>query len=121
MRIDIQAHDFPITDGLRAHVERRVRGATARLDGRVQRVEVRLFDLNGPRGGVDKGCRLHLRLGGLPDIVVEDVEDDLYAAVTRSAARAQRSLKRRLHRTREGQQPHTRLGMSAPLEPELQD
>lgn len=101
MRIEMQAHDFPITDGLRAHVERHVGRAIERLDEHVRRVEVRLFDLNGPRGGVDKGCRLHLRLGGLPDVLAEDTAQDLYAAVTRSAARARRNLKRRIARTRE--------------------
>ena len=37
-------------------------------------VAVRLSDINGPKGGLDKHCHLQLRLRGLPDIVVKDTE-----------------------------------------------
>lgn len=91
----------PDAGELRDQVLRRTRFVIGRLSWWVARARVRLTDLNGPRGGVDKGCRLHLRLGGLPDVLAEDTAQDLYAAVTRSAARARRNLKRRIARTRE--------------------
>jgi ribosome-associated translation inhibitor RaiA len=62
---------------------------------------MRLSDINGPRGGVDKCCRLQVVLDGLPDVVVEDIETDLYVAIDRAASRAGRTSRRRLTRWRE--------------------
>lgn len=100
MQIDIQARGFTLTEGLRAHVERRLRFALTRFQDRVVRVAVRLSDVNGPRGGVNKHCHLQARLRGLPDIVVKDTEADLYVAVDRAAERAGRTLGRYLRRAR---------------------
>ena len=47
---------------LTAHVERRLRFALTRFSGRIGRVNVFLTDQNGPRGGIDKTCRIVVRL-----------------------------------------------------------
>lgn len=100
MQIDIQAVDFELTEGLRAHVERRVQFALSRFQPRVTRLIIRLSDLNGPRGGVDKSCSLQIRLRGLPDIVIEGTEMDLYVAINRAADRAERAVGRQLRHRR---------------------
>lgn len=100
MQIEIQTRDFMLTEGLRAHVERRLQFAMSRFQDRALRVTVRLSDVNGPRGGVDKHCHLQIRVGGLPDIVIEDTEADLYVAVDRAVERAGRTLRRQLKRMR---------------------
>ena len=64
----------------------------------IQRVTVRLSDINGPRGGEDKRCHIALRLKGLPRLVIEDTEADLYVAIDRAAERAGRTVQRRLAR-----------------------
>ena len=98
MRIDINARDFPLTDALRGHVERRLRFALSCCGDHIQRVVIRLSDINGPRGGADKRCHLQMVLAGLPDLVVEDTEADLYVAIDRAADRAGRTLVRRIER-----------------------
>lgn len=98
MQIDIQARGFALTEGLRAHVERRLQFAMSRVQGRVLRIKVRLSDVNGPKGGVDMRCHLQICVGGLPDVVVEDTETDLYDAVNRAVERAGRTLRRQLAR-----------------------
>lgn len=100
MQIEIHARDFVLTDGLREAVERRLRFALGRFDERPLRVTVRLSDINGPRGGEDKHCAIRVRVGGLPDLVVEDTETDLYAAVNRATERVARTLRRKLQRGR---------------------
>lgn len=96
MQMDIQARSFALTEGLRAHVEQRLRFAMTRFQDQMVRFAVRLSDVNGPKGGVDKGCHPQVRLRGLPDIVVKDTEVDLYVA----GDRAGRTLERYLRQAR---------------------
>ncbi len=80
------------------HAERRLRFALTSAGNHVQRIVVRLSDINGPRGGEDKRCHLQVVLAGLPDVVVEDTEADLYFAIDRAADRAGRSVMRKINR-----------------------
>ena len=98
MQIDIQARNFTLTAALRSHAERRLRFALTCCDDHIQRVVMRLSDINGPRGGVDKRCHLQVVLAGLPDVVVDDIEADLYVAIDRATDRAGRTLVRKIDR-----------------------
>ncbi|MEJ2426838.1 MAG: HPF/RaiA family ribosome-associated protein [Candidatus Thiodiazotropha sp.] len=98
MQIDIQARDFSLTPALKNHAERRTRFALTCCDDHIQRVVIRLSDINGPRGGADKRCRLQVVLSGLPDVVIEDTEADLYIAIDRATDRAGRTLLRKVDR-----------------------
>lgn len=98
MQIDIQARDFSLTDALRGYAERRLRFALTCCDDYIQRVVMRLSDINGPRGGADKRCHLRVVLYGLPNLVVEDTEADLYLTIDRATDRAGRTLVRRIQR-----------------------
>jgi putative sigma-54 modulation protein len=100
MQIDIQARNFPLTDALRNHTKRRLGFALSARDDHIQRVIVRLSDINGPRGGVDKCCHIQVAIARLPDVVIEDTEADLYAAIDRAADRAGRTVGRRLMKKR---------------------
>jgi ribosome-associated translation inhibitor RaiA len=102
MQIDIKTHRFSLTDALRHHARRRLHYALSSIDEPVQRVVVRLSGVNGPRGGRDKRCRLQLVLAGLPDVIVEDTQADLYVAIDRASDRAGRTLLRRLERRKAG-------------------
>ncbi|MCG6864114.1 MAG: HPF/RaiA family ribosome-associated protein [Thiogranum sp.] len=96
MQIAVQARGFSLTRALQEHVHQRLGFTLARGSGRVRRVAVRLSDLNGPRGGIDKRCLVEVRLDGLPAVVVEDVQADMYVAIDRAATRAARTVMRRL-------------------------
>lgn len=101
MRIDIQARGFDLTEGLREHTVRRLQFALGWASHDVRAVAVRLFDINGPRGGEDKRCRIQVVFPGTPNVVIEDTEADLYVAIDRAADRAERAVTRRLERLRE--------------------
>ncbi|MCF8151726.1 MAG: HPF/RaiA family ribosome-associated protein [Burkholderiaceae bacterium] len=101
MHIDIQASGFELSGGLREHTERRLQFALSWASQDLGKVAVRLSDINGPRGGSDKRCRIQIPLARKPDVVIEDTETDLYVAIDRAADRAERALARRLERMRE--------------------
>lgn len=100
MQIHIQSQGFTLTEALREHAERRLRYGLTRGSDHIRRVEMRLSDINGPRGGADKRCSIVVALESLPDVVIEDIENDLYVAIDRAADRAGRSVTRCLERKR---------------------
>lgn len=76
-------------------VRKRLEFALGRFTGRVRSLHVTLGDLNGPRGGLDKHCRLAIRLdrpGRL--ILIEDLDAEPEAAISRAAERAARAVTR---------------------------
>ena len=98
MQIDIQSRGFSLTDSLISYAQRRLLFAMSYCSGHVNRAVIRLSDINGPRGGADKRCHIQIVLAGIPDVVVEDTEVDLYAAIDRAIERARRSVFRRVDR-----------------------
>ena len=83
-----------------AHVERRLRFALSRLSGRIRRVDVFLADENGPRGGIDKTCRIVVRLRDCEDVVAEVSDVEWVIAVDRATTRIGHSTGRELSRQR---------------------
>jgi ribosomal subunit interface protein len=96
MQVTIQSRSFTLTDALRNHVQTRLGFTFSRARNRVRLVQVRLSDINGPRGGIDKCCSVKVCMEGLADVVVEDVQPDMYHAIDRAADRAARTVMRRL-------------------------
>ena len=101
MKIDIQALDFSLTDALRRELESRVTDPLSARHEHISGIQVRLGDLNGPRGGKDMYCRIRVEIPGQKDVIVEDVESDMYMAIFRAAGRVNRTVSRRLSRVRE--------------------
>ncbi|HEX6616224.1 MAG TPA: HPF/RaiA family ribosome-associated protein [Gemmatimonadales bacterium] len=93
MRIRIWSSSA-LSDGLRGHVRRRLGSAVGRLREHVHEIQVRLSDVNGPRGGVDKRCRILLSgvRGGV--IVVQGTAANFYQAVDAAADRSARAVRR---------------------------
>jgi CBS domain-containing protein len=66
----------------------------------IERVSVRLDDVNGPRGGVDKSCRIKMVLSGLPSIFVEKRAPTVGGAFDSALAEAERAVRKSLDRRR---------------------
>lgn len=113
MQIDIQARNFSLTHALRDHVIRRLHFTLSTRASHIRRVMVRLSDTNGPRGGEDKRCQIQVKLPHLSDVVIEDTEINLYAAIDRAADRAGRTVGRRLSRQRDNIRIPRQRGMAA--------
>lgn len=100
MQIEVVARSFPLTSAMRAYVNRRVGFSLSARHSQIKCVVVRLSDTNGPRGGSDKCCRIQVVVPGQADVVVQDTESDLYAAIDRATDRVSRTVARRLERHR---------------------
>lgn len=98
MRYRIQGQDVRITDSLRCEAERHLTFALSRFSPSIQQVRLRLIDMNGPRGGVDKRCRIVVTMESGATIVVESEDSDPSAAIFMAAERIGRTVARSLHR-----------------------
>ena len=70
----------------------------------IERVTVRVLDVNGPRGGVYKLCRIKVVLSGLPSVVLESqalmLKDAINGALSGTERAVRRSAQRRHSRRR---------------------
>jgi putative sigma-54 modulation protein len=98
MKIDLQARRFELTESLRRAVHREIARLAQALGAGITRVSVRLFDVNGLRGGPDKGCLVHAQFTDGTSIVGSDVDADLYRSVPAAFEKVLRS--RRMSRAR---------------------
>ena len=94
MLIDTRAIGFSLTDAIARHAEDRVGSALRPFARRVLKITVRLDDVNGSRGGVDKRCGVVAALRRHGVQVAEAVDADLYRAIDAAAARIRRSVSR---------------------------
>lgn len=101
MKIDIQARSFSLTDSLRATVLNEARQYQTEFPDKLHSLNVRLFDINGVRGGVDKGCLVFARIGRRQaTVVATEIDSDLYRAITTAFARLNRGTRHSLNRNR---------------------
>lgn len=101
MRVAIQANGFVMTIALRMYTEQRLSVALGWARHHMRRLAVSLSDINGPRGGVDKRCKIQVQLSGGREVIIEECEADLYAAIDRAADRADRAVVKQVERNRQ--------------------
>ena len=83
------------------HIERRLRFALARFGSRVDRVVVFLQDRNGPKGGIDKVCRIVAKVQGCGSVMAAVADSDWKAAVDRATTRIGHTVARQIDRARD--------------------
>jgi len=109
MRVRESLHDF---------VTRRLYFALGRFAPQIERVTARVGDMNGPRGGVDKQCRIEVKLRDLETVVREARADDLEEAASRSAESVERGVARAVERSRHKRR-RPGVSMAGPREPAM--
>jgi len=90
----IRAVDRSLDAESRAYVRRKLGMKLGKFAKAIERVSVRVEDVNGPRGGVDAACRIKVVLSGLPSVVVEDRDASLQTAIDRALGRSERAVRR---------------------------
>ncbi len=88
MRLQIRAKNFRLPEAVQEEMNRRIRFALGRFVGRISLVTVSLTDVNGPRRGMDKQCRLVVRLIPSGKVTIEEENGDAATAVALAADRA---------------------------------
>jgi len=86
--------DPPFEERTLAVLRRRL----ARFGTRIERVDVRFEDINGPRGGRDTVARLHISVMGRPPVLVEQRAHDPGTALSRATGSVVRAMDRTVGR-----------------------
>lgn len=84
----------------RAYIRRKLGIKLGKFATSIERVSVRLEDVNGPRGGIDHVCRIKVVLSGLPSVFYEQRGPSLQPVIDGAIAGVERAVRRRLQRRR---------------------
>ena len=106
MKIDVRFRGLEPSDALREHAVRRAHFHLSRFGQEISSVVVRIGDVNGPRGGVDKRCQITVRGPRIGASTLDELGTDVGAALDVALDRTARAVGRELERTRESK--HTR-------------
>lgn len=101
MNIEIRGHGLELTQALKRHVEHRVSTALDIHQSLIDQVQVRLADTNGPKGGVDKDCRINVKLRIGAVVTVDEQSADMYASIDKASDRAKMAVHKHIERARE--------------------
>lgn len=98
--VHIRAPQAALGTEARAYVRRKLGTKLGKFARSIERVSVRVEDVNGPRGGVDQSCRIKVVLRGLPSVLFESRDASLNAALDVALSGTQRAVKRATQRRR---------------------
>jgi putative sigma-54 modulation protein len=101
MELEIRGQNLRVGDQLHEQVERQMNFALGQFKTWISGVSVQLEDVNGPKGGVDKRCRVLVSMKGGKTLKIEDLDADITTAVNRAADRVGQVVSREVDKRRE--------------------
>lgn len=101
MQTTVSGHQYPLTPSIKRFVLEHVRDPLERIwDKDGSQLEIHLSDLHGPKGGLDRECRVIFRMAAGPKFVITEVTDDMRASIHNAGKRLlRRARKYRSQRT----------------------
>jgi len=97
---NIRVSDIEVTDEERDYIRKRLGMKLGKFALSIERVTVRISDINGTRGGVDKVCNIKVVLSALPSVVFESRSASLSVAVNAALAGVERGVRRSVDKRR---------------------
>ncbi len=99
MQVQVQVKGLPRSAKLRQFAAHKLNAALSRFSHVIQEATMSLTDINGPeRGGVDKLCRVVLRMKNNSFVIIEELGSDVAKSIDRVTERVQQSVGRQLSR-----------------------
>jgi len=107
MKLEIRGHHLEVTPSLRTYVEEKLDPILRHHAGLIEELQVRLADTTGPhkKSGVDMSCRITARLRFHVAVHVEEVGEDMHAAILLASDRALRAIQKQIDRARDPPSP----------------
>ena len=107
MELEIRGQNIRVGDRLHEQVERQMNFALGQFESWISNATVLLEDINGPKGGIDKQCRVIVSLKGGKTLKIEDLDADISIAVNRAADRVGQVVSREIDKRRDKKANHS--------------
>jgi putative sigma-54 modulation protein len=98
MNVEVRQHRVELRNSLVDSIRRHIAADLGRFEHMIKRVCVRVADINGPRGGEDKSCRIQVHLKRSPSVIIEDRGVSVLAAIGRAVGRVDMAVSRSIDR-----------------------
>ena len=100
MEVRIFDGNIKTSEAQHDYIMAKVGTAAGRLKDAPCMIDVRLTDVNGPKGGIDKRCSIDTTLPGRRSVSVEEHAADYYAAIDAAAVAIKRLLAKSLEKVK---------------------
>lgn len=100
MKIEVRFRGIEGSEPLREYAVRRAHVHLSRFGQELGTVIVRVGDVNGPRGGLDKRCRVTVQGPRFGSATLDELSDDVHAALDLALDRMARAIGRSLAKAR---------------------
>jgi putative sigma-54 modulation protein len=102
MKVLMRGVHLSLTESLRTYAtEHLVEPLSRYLEDEASEIEIALVDTNGPKGGVDKECRVTVRIPGMVAIHVTEADETLFQAIDAMRDRLRNTVQRAVEKRRE--------------------
>lgn len=120
MKLLIKARKIKLEATTKEYMKHRVSFAFARARHLIRTLTITIADVNGPKGGNDKQCKVLIRTNDLSDIVITETQSNLQASIDRALTRSSQNLLQRIKRKKSALKSRVKHHSIMPLE-SLQD
>lgn len=98
MQMTIVTNNLALSSDQRAHLMERATQAFQRLLERIDGITATFIDVNGPKGGRDTLCKLHIAVTKAKNIQVSATQENIFSAFAQALSKAKQLLKQRYAR-----------------------
>jgi len=115
MSMNFSSDGLPLKVKVQDYVQRKIDSAIGPFEDFVKAVDIRIVDVNGPKGGIDQRCRVAVAMNGKPDIIASANHENAFGAISLAVDRVRRSLQRVVGRNK------TKRNRNSPLSHQIDD
>jgi ribosomal subunit interface protein len=102
MKVLLRGVHLSLSESLKAYVQEHMVAHIERLaDDEAAELDISLVDNNGPKGGMDKECRVTVRLPGLSAVHVTETSETVHQSIDAARDRLEKTLKRQIEKRRD--------------------
>ena len=106
--VTVRAHGVDVEEHHREYMRERLGHKLGKFAPSIERIFVRIEDLNGPKGGVDHECRIQVTLSGMGLVVVRERHPEAIPAFDLAASAIETKLHHHFGKIRGGNVPAQR-------------
>jgi hypothetical protein len=114
MKIEVKQDKVELQNSFITNIHQNLTTGLTRFDRMIRRICVKIADINGPRGGEDKSCRIQVFLKRTSSIIIEERGASIFAVVGKAISRVDMAMFRMADQRKERRRPKLRNNLNHP-------